>query len=149
MNPTLAIYTTQSNTQAGVIEILAGEDLTGKEGHIVVLTHDTGVPEVQLPAAVSDPVEYLLVRGAADGELCSVYPITRESDIRVKLDGTCNPGDQLFLAAIDGTHDGMVQDEPAGAGTYSAVLRAEEAGVDNQMVSCRLMPGPVSVTVSE
>jgi hypothetical protein len=89
---------TQSNTRAGSIPVLAGEDLTGKEGYLVRMTHDTGVPEVKLPAAITDITPYVVGEGAADTALASVTPIVPERNTRLKLKGTCNPGDQLVLA---------------------------------------------------
>lgn len=44
----------QSNTRIGDFRVLAGESLVGMEDRLVKLTHDTGVPEVTLPAANSD-----------------------------------------------------------------------------------------------
>lgn len=148
MNPT--IHPTQSDTRAGLFTILAGEDLTEKEGHIVVLTHDSGVPEVILPATVDDPAEYLLLEGGADGERVTILPLARDRNVRVRLAGTCNPGDLLTLAPIDGTTDGMVRATPApvvAETTYQHTLRAEEKGVDGQFVLCRPTSAPIPVTV--
>ena len=36
----------QSNTRVGDIRVRAGEALTGKEGYLVKMTHDSGVAEV-------------------------------------------------------------------------------------------------------
>ena len=56
----------QSNTRVGDFVVLAGESLVGKEGRLVRMTHDTQVPEVKLPDAVTDYAIYLVVEGAAD-----------------------------------------------------------------------------------
>jgi len=55
----------QSNTRVGDIRVLAGESLTSKEGYLVKLTHDTGVPEVKLPAAITDYAVYAVIEGGA------------------------------------------------------------------------------------
>ena len=127
----------QSNTRVGDFRVLAGESLVGKEGRLVRMTHDTQVPEVKLPDAVTDYAIYLVVEGAADAALCSVRPLEFGRNVRIKLKATCNPGDLLVPAAIDGTYDGMVQVLPAVGGTYRGLAIAEEAGVDGQLVLCR------------
>lgn len=142
----LAIYETQSNTKAGSFRVLAGADLTGKEGTLVKLTHSGGIAEVVPPADVADEADYLLLEGGADAELVTVLPLDRDQQVRVRLDGTCNPGDKLTLATI-ATNPGEVRTLPAAADTYWLGLRAEEAGVDGQLVKCRLLPNPGPVTV--
>lgn len=138
----LAVFASQSNIQEGPFEVLAGENLIGKEGCLVKLTHDTQVPEVLLPNDVADEADYLLLQGADNGEYVTVVALSRDTPMRVRLNGTCNPGDKLTLAAIDATHDGQVRTVPATADTYWVALRAEEAGVDEQLVKCRLLPNP-------
>ena len=129
--------TTQNNTRIGATVFLAGENLTGKEGYLVKLTHDTGVPEVKLPAAITDTALYLLVDGAADTKTVAVKPLNPEKQVRIKLKGTCNPGDTLVLAAIAGSDAGMVRTLPTAAGTYRGLAFAEELGADGQLVLCR------------
>lgn len=138
---------TQSNTLVGGFRVLAGENLTDKEGLLVKMTHDTQVPEVVLPASVTDFAIYVLTEGGADESLVTVDPLESGKQVRLRLDGTCNPGDLLVPAEIDGTHDGMVEVLPADAGTYRGIAIAEEAGVDGQLVLCRpCMLGNVTVT---
>ncbi|MEI6647554.1 MAG: hypothetical protein WCP12_16065 [bacterium] len=138
---------TQSNTRAGSFPVLAGETLTGKEGYLVKMTHDTGVPEVKLPAAITDITPYLIGDSAADTELAEVVPLEDGRNVRLKLKGTCNPGDQLVLAAIAGSDAGMVRLIPTAAGTYRVIAIAEEAGVDGQLVLCRpCMVGNVTIS---
>jgi len=128
----------QSNTRVGDIRVAAGEDLTGKEGFLVKLTHDWSVPEVLLPTANTDYALYLVIEGAADGENASLRPIEAGRNIRVKLDGTCDPGDVLVLADVATAEDkGKVRALPADPGTYRALAIAEEAGVDGQLLLCR------------
>jgi hypothetical protein len=144
----LAVFASQSNVQGGPFPVLAGENLTGMEGRLVKLTHDGGIAEVILPNDVADEADYLLLEGGADGEYVTVVALDRETNFRVRLDGTCNPGDKLTLAAINGTNDGKVRTVPVTADTYWVALRAEEAGVDEQLVKCRLLPNPGALVVT-
>ena len=128
----------QTDTRNGLIRVLAGADLSAKRGYLVKMTHDTGVPEVVLPAAVTDLAVYLVDDGNADAALVSVEPLTGERNVRVKLKGTCNPGDVLVLADPSTAADaGKVRALPAAAGTYRGIAIAEEKGVDGQFVLCR------------
>ena len=127
----------QSNTRSGSIRVLAGEDLTGKAGYLVKMTHDGGVPEVKLPDDVADKARYVVIEEAVDASLCSVAPLHGDRNVRLKLKGTCNPGDVIVPAAIDGTEDGKVQALPATADVYFGVGIAEEVGVDGQLVLVR------------
>ena len=130
----------QSNTRAGAIRVLAGESLTGLEGRLVKMTHDGGVAEVKLPADVADAALYVVVEGAADGELVSVQPLESGRNVRAVLKGTCNPGDAMCLAAIAGSDAGKVAALGASADVYFGVGVAEEAGVDGQLVLVRPAP---------
>ena len=104
----------QSDTRAGDIPVLAGEDLTGKNGRLVVLTHDGGVPEVKLPTANADLAFYLLVDDNADAELVAVRPFEAGRNVRAVLKGTCNPGDVMVLADTGTAADkGKVRALPA------------------------------------
>ena len=137
----------QSNTRVGDIRVLAGESLSGKEGYLVKMTHDTGVPEVKLPAAITDYSLYAVIEGGADASLVSVRPVEAGRNVRLKLKGTCNPGDVLVLAAIAGSDAGMVRALPTAGGTYRGLAIAEEAGVDGQFVLSRpAMLGNLVVT---
>ena len=139
----------QSNTRVGDFRVLAGEDLTGKEGCLVKMGHDTGVPEVTLPAANSDLTLYILMEDGADGKLVSVRPVQADRNVRLILKGTCNPGDVMVLADVATAADkGKVRVLPAAAGTYRGLGIAEQVGVDGQLVLVR--PAPIgNITVSE
>ena len=139
----------QSDTRVGAFPVPAGEDLTGKEGRLVVLTHDAGVAEVKLPAADSDFALYLLTDGGADTEPVTVQPLDVSRNARVTLKGTCNPGDALVLADAGTAADaGKVRALPAAGGTYRVIAVAEEKGVDGQAVLVR--PSSLgNVTVGE
>lgn len=142
------MYPSQSNTQIGVVTVLAGEDLTGKEGHLVHLTHDTGVAEVQLPDTTDDAFG-ILVDGAADAAEVTVLPLDPARNARALLKSTCNPGDKLVLAAHAVAADkGKLRVLPATAGTYRVVGIAEEVGVDGQLLKFRPY-GPLDITVTE
>ncbi len=128
----------QSDVQVGDIVVLAGESLTGKEGLLTVLTHDTGVAEVKLPAANGDYALYLLLDGGADGAHVSVRALEAGRNARLTLKGTCNPGDVLVLADVGTAADkGKVRALPAAAGSYRGLALAEEKGVDGQFVRVR------------
>ena len=137
----------QSNTRVGDIRVLAGESLMGKEGYLVKMTHDTGVPEVKLPAASTDYSLYAVIEGGADAVLVSVRPIEAGRNMRLRLKGACNPGDVLVLAAIAGSDAGMVRALPTANGTYRGLAMAEEVGVDGQLILARpAMVGVLTVT---
>lgn len=128
----------QTDTRSGLIRVLAGADLSAKLGYLVKMTHDTGVPEVVLPSAIADLAVYLVDDGNVDAGLVSVEPLTGERNVRIKLKGTCNPGDVLTLADPSTAADaGKVRALPAAAGTYRGIAIAEEKGVDGQLVLCR------------
>ena len=137
----------QTNTRVGDIRVAAGEDLTGKEGLLVKMTHDSGVPELKLPAANTDYALYVVIEGVADTVTASVRPLEAGRNLRLRLDGTCNPGDVLVLADVGTAADiGKVRTLPAAAGTYRALAIAEEAGVDEQLVLARpAMLGDITV----
>ena len=128
----------QSNTRVGDIRVLAGEALVGMEGRLVKMGHDSGVPEVTLPAANSDLAVYVLIDGGADAKLVSVRPVQADRNVRVVLKGTCNPGDVMVLADVATAADkGKVRALPATAGTYRGLGIAEQVGVDGQLVLVR------------
>ncbi len=138
----------QTNVRVGDFPVLAGEDLSGKEGQLVVMSHDSGVAEVLLPAANSDYALYALVEGAPDAGTVRVRPMEAGRNVRLRLVGTCNPGDVLVLADVaTPANKGKVRELPANAGTYRGLAIAEEAGVDGQLVLARpAMIGGIVVT---
>ncbi len=139
----------QNNTRpAGPFQIKAGEDLTDLEGRVLVLSHSGGVPHVILPNDVSDVPSYVLLEGGASGEDVTVEALEPSKAVRIRLDGTCNPGAELTLGAINGSNDGKVRTLPVAADTYFVFLRAEESGVDEQLTLCRVILNPRAVVVS-
>ena len=137
----------QSNTRTGDLTFPAGQDLTDKQDLLVVLTHTNGVPKVKLPIAITDAALYLLMEGAVEGKTVYVRPLDQNRNLRIRLKGTCNPGDVLVLAAITTDDAGKVRVLPTTAGTYRALFIAEEIGQDGQLIKCR--PNPLGlITVS-
>ena len=137
----------QTNTQAGQIVLLANEDLTGKEGLLVAIVNASAVAKFALPSAVSDLALFVLTDGDAAGEKVAALPLSPDRNVRVRLSGTCVPGDVLVPAEIDGTKDGMVKVLPGVAGTYRGIALAEESGVDGQLVKARpAMIGNITIT---
>ncbi len=137
----------QSNTRVGDFPVAAGEDLSGMEGRLVKLSHDAGAAQVVLPTDNGDHALFVLLEGVAAGRQAGVRPIEAGRNVRLRLVGTCNPGDVLVLADVaTPANKGKVRVLPAEAGTYRALAVAEEAGVDGQLVLARpAMLGAITV----
>lgn len=128
---------TQTNTQEGDLIFLANEDLTGCEGYALKLVNAAGVTKVALPDAITDVCQFVLIESFYDtDEEVSVRPLCQSRNVRLKLYGTCNPGDVL-IANADGTHDGMAYVKPNATSACSFLGIAEEIGVDGQFVLAR------------
>lgn len=130
----------QTNTKpAGPFAVLAGEALVGMRSRLVVLTHDTGVPEVKLPTSNNDLALFQLNEEGADATLVSVDPlISGGKSRRIPLKSTCNPGEIAVLADVATPADkGKVRKLPATGGLYVQVGIFEEVGVDAQNVLVR------------
>ncbi|TVP80454.1 MAG: hypothetical protein EA353_03795 [Puniceicoccaceae bacterium] len=133
--------------QTGTIRHLGGVDLTGKEGFLAKLSHDSGTAEAVLPTAQADHCIYIVKHGDADGKLIDLDPLTPGAVQTAKLKGTCNPGDDLVLADQTTAADaGKLRVLPVAAGTYMLHAKAEEAGVDGQIVRIRAV-GVRAITV--
>jgi len=105
---------------------------------LVKMSHDGGIAEILLPTANDDHVPYVLLEGAADEAYVDVRPIESGRNVRIRLEGTCNPGDVMVLADVATPADaGMVRVLPAESGTYRGLGVAEEIGVDGQLVLVR------------
>ena len=137
----------QSNTRVGDFPVLAGEDLSGMEGRLVKLSHDGGKAQAVLPSANGDYALFVLIEGVAAGRQAGVRPIEAGRNVRLRLVGTCNPGDVLVLADVTTAADkGKVRALPADAGTYRGLALAEEAGIEGQLVLARpSMLGAITV----
>ena len=137
----------QSNTQAGQIVLNSSEDLQGKEGLLAVIINTSNVAELALPSDVSDLALFVITDGGDKDKNTAALPLSPDRNVRLKLNGTCVPGDVLVLADIDGTHDGMVKVLPAVGGTYRGIAIAEEVGADGQLVKARpALIGYITVT---
>lgn len=137
----------QSNTQAGQIVLNSSEDLQGKEGLLAVIINTSNVAELALPSDVSDLALFVITDGGDKDKNTAALPLSPDRNVRLKLNGTCVPGDVLVLADIDGTHDGMVKALPADSGTYRGIAIAEEVGADGQLVKARpALIGYITVT---
>lgn len=143
------MHPSQTNTLPGDPVFPAGEDLSEKEGYLTVLTHDSGAPEVILPTAITVLANLIVGDPNVDAGDVTLVPLTPGKQHRVRLKGTCNPGDQLCLADTSTAADkGKVRALPAAAGDYIVLAVAEEAGVDGQLVLLRGI-GPISINVPE
>lgn len=137
----------QSNTQAGQIVLNSSEDLQGKEGLLAVIINTSNVAELALPSDVSDLALFVITDGGDKDKNTAALPLSPDRNVRLKLNGTCVPGDVLVLADIDGTHDGMVKVLPAVGGTYRGLAIAEQVGADGQLVKARpALIGYITVT---
>jgi len=131
---------TQSDTRVGDLPLVAGEDLTGMEGLLVVLGNDAGKPVVARPVTDDALPGYLLVEGAAAGEAATVRPMDPGRNVRIRLVGSCVPGDVLVLAVTGlEINRGKVMKLPVAAGTYRGLAIAEQAGETGQLVLARPM----------
>ena len=132
-------FATQSGCKSGPQIAIAGETLTGMEGRLVKKSNSSGSPMVILPNGIADDVLYVLVEGGASGEPVTIEPLVPGKQFRAVTDDALVTGDNVTLAAIDGTKDGTVRKLPAGAGTYNRVALAEQsaaAGSLALLMSC-------------
>lgn len=127
----------QSNTQAGQIVLNSSEDLQDKEGYLVKIIDTSNVAEFALPDAETDLALFVITDGGDEDENTAALPLSPDRNVRLKLSGTCVPGDVLVLATPDGKVDGMVKVCPAIGGTYRGLAIAEEVGADGQLVKAR------------
>lgn len=135
---------TQSDIKRGAIALAATADLTGLENRLVKISNSSGTAKFALPAAVGDLALFILMSGdVAANDNWAEIPTTNEN-ARVRLNGTCVPGDLLILcdpSASSGVNAGKVEAYAAQtAGPYFAIGIAEEAGVDEQNVRFRYAP---------
>lgn len=136
----------QSNVQQGLFQVITGESLVGKEGHLVFLYNNSGVLTCRLPNDVAEKCMHVVYAGAASGDYATLLPLRSVDQVRVKLKGTCNPGAQLAVV-VDASEDGRVESLTATADTYWCPLHALEAGVDDQLVLATVL-APAEVVVS-
>ena len=136
----------QSNTQSGPVLFNASEDIDA--GLLVKLINTSNVTEAALPDANDDEVPFVAAYAASEDENVTLVPLSPASNVRLRLNGTCVPGDKLVLATPDGTEDGKVIKLPTAAGTYRLVAIAEQVGANEQLVLARPV-GQRLITVTE
>jgi hypothetical protein len=129
----------QNDTRAGGIpDLIAGEELTGMEDRFVKIGNSSGTAVAMLPEANDDEVLFILTGGDVAAANVAADPLEPGRNMRVKLKGTCNPGDRLVLADVATAADrGKARALPSTPGTYVMQGVAEEAGVDGQAVKFR------------
>lgn len=142
----MATTASQTNTIRGLRTATAGENLTDMEGRLVRLTNSSGNPVVILPNDVADEVTHVLVEGGASGAQVAILPLEPGVQFRAFIDGTCVTGDQITLAAIDGTKDGKVVKLPATADTYERVAIAQASAADGSLALLLYKPKQVVVS---
>lgn len=142
----MADTASQSNTQQGRIVRTAGETLTGMEGRFVLLTNSSGNPRVTLPNDVADEVTHVLIEGGASGADVVIEPLIAGNQYRVYIDGTCVSGDQITLAAINGTKDGKCVKLPATADIYERVGLSLASAADGSLALFLYKPKQVTVS---
>ncbi|HMP89683.1 MAG TPA: hypothetical protein PJ991_05755 [Kiritimatiellia bacterium] len=139
----------QTNIQIGqiVLPINSEGGLTPAEGLLAILANEGGIATVRTPASLDAVPLYVFTDIDSVHNKASVLPLSPDRNVRVRLQGTCEPGNQLVLAVLNGTHDGKVRALPSAPGTYRTLLIAEEAGVDGQLVKARpALIGNITVT---
>ena len=116
----------QTNVKRGAIRVIAGSALTGKEGYLVKLVDNGGVPSAYLPAALTDVAAYVVVEGAAAGSLCSIQPLEHGQQVRVVANSATFVAGDKGVAYASG-HEGEAT-EYAGSGAAFVVGVAEAVG---------------------
>lgn len=134
--------------QAGPIPVKSNDDLSAARSRLVQLGNLSGALVATLPTDDTANALSILHEGGVSLAGVDVEPFCPPKPFRVRLKGTCNPGDQLVLADPAVAADkGKLRALPEAAGTYKLRAIALEAGVDGQLVEC-LPASPVSITVS-
>lgn len=138
---------TQSDTRAGEITLPGSVDLTGKEGYLLKLVNNAGAANFALPAATDDFAVYICASGDVAGQPSAGESPTTGENCRLKLKGTCVPGDELALADPSTAADaGKVRKRLTTTGTWRTLFVAEESGADGQFVKARRV-GERSITI--
>lgn len=134
------MFPSQSNTLKGPTQVKAGVDLTGLEGRLVKLGNSAGILVALALTSLADIPTHVLVDGGAAGTLVTVQPLVGDEQVRIRINGTVNPGVALVLedpVAAAGVNAGKVRAVPATAGVHVQVGLAEEIAVDEQLVLVR------------
>jgi hypothetical protein len=142
----------QSDTKAGAFSLAATADLTGLENFLVKVSNSSGTAKFALPGAVTDLALFVLDSGdVAANDNWAEQPAMGAS-FRVRLNGTCVPGDILVLCdptASAGVNAGKVEAVAAQtAGRYFSPGIALETGADEQDVLACYLPRTHVITTS-
>lgn len=127
----------ETDFQRGAKPYKTTTDLTGKEGYVVKMVNGgDGKAALTLPAAATDVV--VMVVTEVEGATSAVAkPLTPWIPTRVRLSGTCNPGDMIGLAT--GANLGKALKVTAAGTRFIGI--AEESGVDGQLLLIRPLNG--------
>lgn len=150
------MFYTQSNTKPGHRSFVGAAGLVNQEGKLLVLSSNSGVPTVALPAALTDIPQFILVDDGATqtspsnlaGQNVEAQPLTPGENVRIRAYGAGTAGTKLAMAdptANAGAQAGMVTALSATPGSYVQIGVAEEDFVDGQLVLLR--PGLKLITV--
>ena len=126
---------TQTNIGQGDTRVTANETLTDKEGYLAKLVSNSGL-KAALPDDANDLCLFVIATGGASAATVTLRPLYANAQVRLRLNGTCNPGDRLVPIA-DGTNDGKVAAIGSSADVVNVVAIAEEAGTDEMLVLAR------------
>lgn len=124
----------QTNVQVGQIVLPANENLKGKEGCLVKIVNASNVAKFALPNSDLDYAVFVLTDGDSAGQASAALPLSSDRNVRLKLSGTCSPGQVLVIHSVNW---GTVASLPTTPGNYRGIAIAEEAGIDGQLVKAR------------
>lgn len=127
----------QSNTQQGIIVLESASNLTGMEGRLATITNSAGKARFGLVNAPSPTNAFVIVDGDAIGKTTAALPLSPDRNVRIRLQGTCEPGDVMVTSSTSTGNAGKVRKLPTAAGTYPVIGIAEESGVEDQLVKIR------------
>lgn len=132
----------------GPVPVVAGADLTGKEGLLVEVNNSSGTPVVVLVDDMAEAALLLLLDGAASGEDVYAEALQAGKYYRGIAKGAVNPGNRLCLADPAVAADkGKLRVLPTAAGTYRCIGFAMEAKTDGQSILF-CVTGSEAVTVT-
>lgn len=136
-----SIYSTQSNTLAGLLTLAAVADTCQTPGLLAKLG-STGLTDV---AAATDLALFVVLERETSEAV--VYPLTDGGEnVRIRCNGTGSKGDVIVLAT--GGDLGKGTKLAAQTGRLFRVGIAEEDFVDEQLVLIRPMPGYIYAPIA-
>jgi hypothetical protein len=124
-----------SNTKQGPIVVVAGDNLTAKEGYLVKVSNASGVAKAYLPAAAADAALYLVLEGGAAGANVTLHPLSSDRNVRVVAKSTTLVAGDKVIAYASGA-EGMLTEYASGDAFIVGVC--EEVGdTEGQQVLIR------------